>query len=73
MVDSKKSLDQSVKVAGRVFKVSDYQDEGTLAEGLATVHEQVSDAYAEGEILAVIDDMNGEDIQLNKRFDKNKE
>lgn len=45
------------EIAGSFFHTSDYQKNNSLASGLATTHEQVSDTYAEG----VIDDVNGKD------------
>ena len=60
----KKKLNESTEIAGRTFETSDYQKNDELSSGLATTHEQVSDAYMEGEIGAVIDDVNGKDIPL---------
>jgi hypothetical protein len=55
----------SQKVAGRVYDPSDYQKNDQLSSGLAETHEQFSDSYMEGEIGAVIDDVNGKDIQIS--------
>jgi hypothetical protein len=56
----------SQKVAGRVYDPTDYQKSDQLSSGLAETHEQFSDSYMEGEIGAVIDNVNGkEDIQLS--------
>ncbi|MDP4083139.1 MAG: YozQ family protein [Bacillota bacterium] len=63
---NKKLPNDSTKLAGRTFDTSDYEKNDTLSNGLATTHEQVSDTYTEGEIGAVIDDVNREDIPLNK-------
>ncbi|USK76958.1 YozQ family protein [Peribacillus frigoritolerans] len=65
-MDSKQSKNESSEVAGRIYDVSDYKREDPLSSGLATTHEQVSDTYAEGEIKAVIDDVNGRDIEVTK-------
>lgn len=55
----------SQKVAGRVYDPSDYQKNDQISSGLAETHEQFSDSYMEGEIGAVIDDVNGKDIQIS--------
>lgn len=60
----KENLNKSTEIAGRTFQASDYQKNDELSSGLATTHEQVSDTYMEGEIGAVIDDVNGKDIPL---------
>ncbi|MFJ7993097.1 YozQ family protein [Peribacillus frigoritolerans] len=65
-MDSKQSKNETSEVAGRLYDVSDYKREDPLSSGLATTHEQVSDTYAEGEIKAVIDDVNGRDIEITK-------
>ena len=54
-------------VAGRMFDTADYEKKDQLSSGLATTHEQVSDTYMEGEIGAVIDDVDGEDIEIGKK------
>jgi hypothetical protein len=67
----KKPLSESSKLAGRTYDVSDYQKNDQLSAGLATTHEQVSDAYVEGEIKPVIDDVNGQDIPVERKgFEK---
>ncbi|MDR4926728.1 MULTISPECIES: YozQ family protein [Peribacillus] len=66
-MDSKQSKNESSEIAGRIYDVSDYKREDSLSSGLATTHEQVSDTYAEGEIKAVVDDVNGRDIELQKK------
>ncbi|MGM0888011.1 MAG: YozQ family protein [Bacillota bacterium] len=65
-MDSKQSKNESSEVAGRIYDVSDYKREDPLSSGLARTHEQVSDTYAEGEIKAVIEDVNGRDIEIAK-------
>jgi hypothetical protein len=55
----KKVPKEAAKLAGRDFDVSDYGKNGQLSSGLAHIHEQVSDAYKEGEINPVIEDVNG--------------
>lgn len=57
---------ESLDLAGKVYDVKDYQAKDTLSSGLATTHEQASDAYMEGEVNAVIDDVNGEDIEIKR-------
>ncbi|CAH0277885.1 YozQ family protein [Peribacillus simplex] len=66
-MDGKQSKNESSEIAGRIYDVSDYKREDSLSSGLATTHEQVSDTYAEGEIKAVVDDVNGRDIELQKK------
>ncbi|TXC92959.1 DUF4025 domain-containing protein [Metabacillus litoralis] len=62
---------ESKDIAGRVYDVKDYKGEDTLSSGLATSHEQVSDAYMEGEIKPVVDHVDGEDIKIERKgFDK---
>lgn len=63
----KKNADQNTEVAGRIFDPSDYEKKDQLSSGLATTHEQATDTYTEGEIGAVIDDVDGEDIQIGKK------
>ena len=62
----KTNTNETAKIAGKTYEVEDYQASDTLSSGLATTHEQASDAYMEGEVNAV----NGEDRQL-KREDYN--
>jgi hypothetical protein len=70
-VDQKVPKD-SQNVAGRVYDPSDYQKTDQLSSGLAETHEQISDAYMEGEIGAVIDKSTGkEPIQISD-LDNNK-
>ncbi|NMD69956.1 DUF4025 domain-containing protein [Bacillus sp. DNRA2] len=47
---NKKQPQDSTKLAGRLYDVTDYQKPDSLSQGLATTHEQASDAYMEGEI-----------------------
>jgi hypothetical protein len=59
------------EVAGSFYHPSYYQETDDLSAGLATTHEQASDTYKEGEIGAVIDNINGEDIPIpQKGYDK---
>ena len=55
------------EVAGSFYHPSYYKETDTLSAGLATTHEQASDAYTEGEIGAVIDNVNGEDVQIPQK------
>lgn len=57
----------STKIAGRIYNVSDYQKNDEVSSGLATTHEQYSDSYTEGEIGAVLDDVNGKDIPASRK------
>ncbi|MBD8071504.1 YozQ family protein [Bacillus sp. PS06] len=61
---SKNNPQKSNELAGRYYQVDDYQNQDELASGLAMTHEQVSDSYMEGEIKAVIDDVNGKNIEV---------
>lgn len=67
-VEKRKNLNTS-ELAGRQYDVSDYQKTDELSSGLAMTHEQASDTYAEGEIQAVIDDVNGKDIPIQSKRD----
>ncbi len=62
----KKYPKKGTEVAGSFFHPSYYQNTDPLSSGFATTHEQVSDVYAEGEIGAVIDDVDGKDIPLTE-------
>lgn len=62
----KKDQNESTEIAGRTFDTSDYQKNDALSSGLATTHEQVSDAYMEGEVGSVMDDLNGKSIPLQR-------
>jgi hypothetical protein len=63
----KKNATNSTEIAGRIYEPSDYQKKDQLSSGLATTHEQFSDTYAEGEIGAVIDDVDGKDIPIPRK------
>ncbi|HZH59552.1 MAG TPA: YozQ family protein [Metabacillus sp.] len=67
----KNQNNESAKVAGKTYEVEDYKANDTLSSGLATTHEQVSDAYMEGEVNAVIDNVDGEDVQVKREGYKN--
>lgn len=58
---------ENLELANRVYKPEDYQMSDQISSGLATTHEQVSDTYTEGEIKAVINDVNGEDIEVSRK------
>lgn len=62
-----KTPKDSTKIAGRIYHTEDYKKQDDLSSGLATTHEQVSDAYMEGEIGAVIDDVNGKDLEIPQK------
>jgi hypothetical protein len=61
------SNQEGMKIAGRQYEVENYKRKDELSAGLATTHEQVSDVYAEGQINAVIEDVNGEDIRIPEK------
>ncbi|MEW9051882.1 MAG: YozQ family protein [Neobacillus sp.] len=61
----KKNSTNSTEIAGRIYHTSDYQKSDELSSGLATTHEQVSDAYMEGEVGGVMEDVDGKDIPLS--------
>ncbi|MFE8699472.1 YozQ family protein [Cytobacillus sp. FJAT-54145] len=66
-----KSNKDNLKVANRYYQPEDYKKKDELSSGLATTHEQVSDTWTEGEIQPVIDDVNGEDIPIERKgYDK---
>lgn len=67
MIMEKNTEKDSLKVAGRQYQVEDYQGNDQLSSGLADTHEQVSDSYMEGEIGAVIDDVNGKNIEIPRK------
>ncbi|WP_338036448.1 YozQ family protein [Neobacillus notoginsengisoli] len=46
-------------IAGRVYEASDYKKDDEVSRGLAETHEQVSDAYMEGEIGGKIERPDG--------------
>ncbi|MFD9625627.1 YozQ family protein [Peribacillus muralis] len=60
----KKSKEEALNIAGRVYDVSDYKRDDTLSSGLATTHEQVSDAYNASGITSV--DRNKKDSETEK-------
>lgn len=62
-----KNNKHSSELANRYYEPEDYKRKDQLSSGLATTHEQVSDAYAEGEIKAVMDDVSGEDIPIERK------
>ncbi|MED4204706.1 YozQ family protein [Neobacillus mesonae] len=65
MDKQKQKANPEKEVAGSFYHPSYYQEKDTLSAGLAETHEQVSDVYAEGEIGAVIENEDGQDIPLN--------
>ncbi|KKK37802.1 hypothetical protein WQ57_11530 [Mesobacillus campisalis] len=59
---------ENLKIAGRQYEVEDYQRNDTLSAGLAVTHEQVSDAYTEGEINPVIDNQqDGSETRIPRK------
>jgi hypothetical protein len=70
-MDKKNSAENSTDLAGRIYETSDYQKNDVISTGLATTHEQASDAYMEGEIGGVIedvdDDLNAKDLPIAQK------
>ncbi|SEN57441.1 Protein of unknown function [Mesobacillus persicus] len=59
---------ESLKLAGRQYHTKDYDRQDELSSGLAMTHEQVSDVYSEGEILATIDNTDdGKEIEIPRK------
>jgi hypothetical protein len=65
-MENKNNQDSS-NLANRYYSSEDYKKKDQVSQGLATTHEQVSDTFTEGEIKAVIDDVNGEDIPVERK------
>jgi hypothetical protein len=55
----------NLNLAGRYYEVEDYKRDDQLSSGLATSHEQVSDAYMEGDSDPLIGDVNGRNIAID--------
>nr|WP_048826331.1 YozQ family protein [Bacillus sp. B-jedd] len=51
-------------IAGRTYDSSDYKGNDQISSGLAETHEQVSDAYMEGEIGGKIEHPDGTNEDL---------
>lgn len=45
-----KKTERSKSVADKTYQYSDYYKDDQLSQGMATSHEQVSDAYMEGTV-----------------------
>lgn len=54
--NNKTPIDQSLEVAENSYHPSDYKSSNETEQGLAFVHEQVSDAYVEGTIDGQIEE-----------------
>ncbi|WP_462411154.1 DUF4025 domain-containing protein [Neobacillus sp. Marseille-QA0830] len=67
---TKKNQQNSSEIAGRVFRENDYEKGDSVSSGLATTHEQAMDAYMEGEIGGVMEDVAGKDIPLGQNDSK---
>lgn len=63
----KKNRQASLNIAGRYYETEDYNRNDQLSSGLAETHEQVSDAYMEGQAEAVIDNVEGVDISIPRK------
>ena len=64
---NKKDKNGVTDIAGRYYETEDYNRNDQLSSGLATTHEQVSDAYMEGQADAVIEDVVGVDISIPRK------
>lgn len=64
---NKKDNNEGANIAGRYYETEDYKRNDQLSSGLATTHEQVSDAYMEGQADAVIEDVVGVDISIPRK------
>ncbi|MDF2035649.1 YozQ family protein [Bacillus sp. CMF12] len=64
---NKKDKNDGTNIAGRSYETEDYNRNDQLSSGLATTHEQVSDAYMEGQADAVIEDVVGVDISIPRK------
>jgi len=53
---------KSLKLAGRKYKLEDPHEKDSISKALAITHEQVSDAYTEGQIDPVIEEADGKDM-----------
>ncbi|MCP8969226.1 YozQ family protein [Ectobacillus ponti] len=58
---------QSEKLADRMYDTSDYKKKDNMSQGFATTHEQVSDAYTEGTVDGVMENVAGKDIPLQRK------
>lgn len=64
----KKDNKVSLEIAGRQYHTEDYERQDELSSGLAQTHEQVSDAYYEGEIKGTIDNTDdGNEIEIPRK------
>ncbi|WP_264739251.1 YozQ family protein [Cytobacillus firmus] len=64
---NKKDKNDGTNIAGRYYETEDYNRNDQLSSGLATTHEQVSDAYMEGQADALIEDVVGVDISIPRK------
>ncbi|WP_332693730.1 YozQ family protein [Halalkalibacter lacteus] len=60
----KNSYPSSEAVAENSYQPSDYQSSEEVEQGLATTHEQVSDAYVEGTVDDAIQENREKDNEL---------
>ncbi|BDG46890.1 MULTISPECIES: YozQ family protein [Parageobacillus] len=56
---------ENLNIAGRQYEPSDHDRATFLSSALATTHEQVRDAYVEGTVDGIMDDVSGKDIPLS--------
>ncbi|MBD8007286.1 YozQ family protein [Bacillus norwichensis] len=56
-----KNHEKSLELAGRKYELDDSHEKDSISKALAITHEQVSDAYIEGQIDPVIEEENGKD------------
>ncbi|UQD52055.1 DUF4025 domain-containing protein [Bacillus methanolicus] len=58
----KEERKESLNLANRYYETEDYKRKDQLSSGLAETHEQVNDAYIEGEIRQTNNGANGQDL-----------
>ncbi|HWO75677.1 MAG TPA: YozQ family protein [Bacillus sp. (in: firmicutes)] len=64
--------DYGKEIAGKIFDVQDYDKKDETSAGLAMTHEQATDDYTEGTIDGKMENVAGEDINLQDQRKKNK-
>ncbi|WP_134701787.1 YozQ family protein [Ammoniphilus sp. YIM 78166] len=56
---NKSNFSTNENLAEKMYEPKDYTSDSALDQGLATTHEQVSDAYMEGTVDAEIENVQG--------------
>ncbi|WP_096200629.1 YozQ family protein [Bacillus sp. FJAT-45350] len=62
-----KEKKQTEEIADKTYEPAYYQSNDEIEQGLATTHEQVSDAYMEGTVDGEIDDLDSKDKQIPRQ------